>query len=269
MFGTQFDHGTIRKYYAYFASMFSEVFIDRSLPDGTKTARIHVPIHFAKKEKALTRVMDDPKIDKKDAIFVPIMAFDMIDMRPNPKRHVPTMNRVAHRSEDVNKFYNAYAPAAYDFHFRLYVMVKNVNDGLKIVEQIVPYFRPDVTAKLEIIPEMELIHDIPVILTSVSEEDTISPDYNERVTRIWVLDFVLQGVLYGPVKQSPIIKFANVVFTGVASENLLDNPFAQTTTQPGLTVDGQPTANAAASIPYLNISVDDDFGYIVINKSLP
>jgi hypothetical protein len=269
MFGTNFDHGTIRKYYAYFASIFSDVYIDRTLANGTKTARIHVPIHFAKKDKALSRVQEDPTIDRKDAIFVPVMSFDMIDLRYSAGRVGPNMNRTSHRTSDVNQFYNTYTAAPYDFHFQLSIMVKNVNDGLKIVEQIIPYFRPDVTASLEIIPEMGIFHDIPIILTQIAEDDKIPDDYKERVTRIWVLDFVLQGVLYGPTKTTPIIKFANVIFTGVgASGNVGDNPFLKVTTQPGLTANGLPTTNVNNSVSYLTISIDDNYGYVITSTPL-
>jgi hypothetical protein len=38
---------------------------------------------------------------------------------------------------------------------------------------------------------------------------------------------------------------------------------SQTTDQPGLTANGQPTSNAAASIPVNQIQVTDDYGFVI------
>lgn len=271
MFGTSYNNEIMRKYFAYFSSLFSGIYVDRETAEGELTARIKVPIHYAKKEHALTRVHDNPDIDRPDAIFVPVMAFDLVDMRYNGERKSPTMNRNAKKVEgNPNAFWTAFVPVQYDFHFQLVIMVKNVNDGLKIVEQIVPWFTPDIAAKLEILPDMGIVHECPLILDSISSQDDVPQAYAERITRLWVLDFTLQGVLYGPVKKVPIIKFTNVEFTGVdPSSNVESTPFHRTTSQPGLTANGEPTSNSSLSVPYLTIYVDDDYGYIVQDTELP
>ena len=92
---------------------------------------------------------------------------------------------------------------------------------------------------------------------------------------IWTLDFTLKGYLYGPVKKTGIIKFANTNFyipnvpdgelkTAVGNTD----PVERVTIRPGLTANGQPTSNLANSITLSEIEADDDFGYIVITDQL-
>ena len=230
MFQDNYTHDSCRRYHTYFAALFSSVYIDRELSDGSIAARFKVPLHFAKIEHALERVQEDPDITRPEAIALPAMSFDMIDAKYSPERHQATRNRLAGQIQgDPNRFDVMHVPVPYDFHFRLSILIKNIDDGLKIIEQILPYFAPDYTANLEMIPEMGIFQDVPVVLESTSMDFDVPNDYKTRVTYIWVLDFNLQGYLYGPIKKWPVIKFANVSF-GVAGSNSI---FLTVTSQPG------------------------------------
>lgn len=86
---------------------------------------------------------------------------------------------------------------------------------------------------------------------------------------VWTLDFTLKGYLYGPVKTTKIIKFANTQFfvppVGVSVEDAVGNTpaAAYVTIQPGLTANGEPTSNASLSIPVSDILATDDFGFVI------
>jgi hypothetical protein len=112
---------------------------------------------------------------------------------------------------------------------------------------------------------MNVTMDIPVILNRVNIDDVYEGDFKERRSMVWTLDFTLKGYLYGPVKSSKIIKFANTEFFVVkdfASANSSDPVASFVQVQPGLTVDGEPTSNAALSIPVADIVATDDYGYV-------
>ena len=98
----------------------------------------------------------------------------------------------------------------YNINFGVYVFTRNIDDNLQIVEQILPYFTPDFTVTLQLVPQMNELKDIPIILNNISQEDTYTGDFKERQSLIWTLDFTLKGYLYGPVKTNPIIKYAIV-----------------------------------------------------------
>ena len=49
---------------------------------------------------------------------------------------------------------------------------KNAEDGTQILEQILPFFTPEFTVTMTLVSGMSEKRDIPLILNSVSSEDT-------------------------------------------------------------------------------------------------
>ena len=67
------------------------------------------------------------------------------------------------KSDDKNKLDVQYMPVPYNLDFTLYVMAKNSDDALQIVEQILPYFQPDYTITLNDMSDMGIKRDVPII----------------------------------------------------------------------------------------------------------
>jgi len=195
----------------------------------------------------------------------------MTDVRYDSDRKLKTIQRTANKINNSPSSLNyQYMPVPYNFGFRLYILVKNAEDGTKIVEQILPYFTPDFTVTVELIPDMQELKDIPVVLNSVSQEDTYEGNFQERQALIWTLDFTIKGYLYGPIQATPIIKYAFVNYYApevpdgeLATAVGVTSAISETLDQPGLTANGQPTSNAAASIPVSQIQVTDDYGFVI------
>jgi hypothetical protein len=272
MFGQQFYFQTIRKYVSLFGTLFDDIIIERTDSAGNLTAVIKVPITYAPKEKMLARTQQDPNIDRPTATMtMPFMSFEMTDVRYDGSRKLKTITRSANvLANSPNTLQYQYNPVPYNFGFRLYILVKNAEDGTKIVEQILPYFTPDFTVTLELIPQMNELKDIPVVLNSITQEDTYTGNFTERQALIWTLDFTIKGYLYGPVMNNGVIKF---VFANYYTPEVPDGQLStavgntaiisQTIDQPGLTANGQPTSNAAASIPVSQIQITDDYGFVI------
>ena len=62
-------------------------------------------------------------------------------------------------------------PVPYNVEFQLYVMAKQSDDALQIVEQILPYFQPDYTVTINDNTDMGIKRDVPLVLNSVGYED--------------------------------------------------------------------------------------------------
>jgi hypothetical protein len=274
MFRQTFYFSLIRKYVTLFGTLFDDVAISRTDGSGTIKQFIKVPITYAQKDKMLARVLQDPNIQKQSAmITMPVMSFEMTGLSYDSNRKLPTVKRVAVTDPtNANNFKYQYSPVPYNFNFRLYIAVKNVEDGTKIVEQILPFFTPDWTTTVHLIPEMDITMDIPVILNSISHEDTFDGSFSERQHMTWTLDFTLRGYLYGPVKSGAIIKFANtsIYAPDAAIPSSIGNVTPATTTiiQPGLTANGQPTSNAANTIDPNLITATTNFGFITTTTDL-
>lgn len=248
MFGHEFYHEHIRRYIVVFGTMFNNIVISRKTETGVVDKRIKVPISYSPREKLLARIETDPKLNKPTAVSLPRMGFEITSMTYAGERKLSTIQRYTVKSTaDSSKKSLVYAPVPYDINFQLSIMVKNAEDGTQILEQILPFFTPEWTNSVQLIDDLELKMDIPLVLVSVSSDDTYDGDFETRRALIWTLDFTMKAYFYGPVKNKKIIKFANVNFfidgfdTAVGSANTAEE---RVTILPGLI----PTANLAGTI---------------------
>jgi hypothetical protein len=264
-----FYFSSIRKYVILFGTLFNNIKISRTDNTGKVTSLMKVPIGYGPKEKMLTRVIQDPNIDRQTAIQLPIMSFEITGFNYDGDRKRQTVHRIASldaSSPDKNKY--QYSPVPYNIGFSLSIYVKNAEDGTKIVEQILPYFTPDLTTTVNLIPEMDVKMDIPLVLNRVSTDDTYTGDFKDRRALLWNLDFTMKGYLFGPVKKSGVIKYIDVNMYVPAVEDLLSgvgnsDPVATIAIQPGLLANGSPTTNSSLSVPVSQIKSTDDYGFVI------
>jgi hypothetical protein len=277
-----FGHGvfyfsTIRKMVIYFGTIINDMRITRTNADGDVVATLKIPLSYAPKDKMLARVDADPEITRQTSIYLPRMSFEMTGLAYDGARKLNTVSRqVVKDNSNANKLKAQYNPVPYNFDFNLYVYVKNAEDGTKIIEQILPFFTPDWTATVNLIPEMNIAMDIPIILNSISMEDTYDGSFEERRAIIWTLNFTVKGWIYGPIVSKPIIKIANTQFfvpSGGSQANVTasvgeTDVIGRITVKPGLDANGNPTSNANTTINYSSIEVDDDFGYVITSEGI-
>ena len=270
MFGSQFYHQSIRRYVIMFGNMFNDLVVRRYDAAGTNVGAIAVPLSYAPKEKFLVRITQDPALDQQVAIQLPIMSFEMTTLNYDGTRRLNAHNRNVKVTTDEDKLDFNYAPVPYDLQFNLYAYVRNADDGAQILEQIVPYFGPEWTNSLRIIPQTSITQDIPTILNTVSIEDAYEGDFETRRALIYTFDFTVKAYFYGPVRRQGVIKRSQIDF-GIVTSNtnskITLEDIAQTgrssriVIQPGLLANGSPTTNSAASVPYTQIDADVDYGF--------
>jgi hypothetical protein len=90
-------------------------------------------------------------------------------------------------------------PVPYNLNIDLSILSKNQDDGLQILEQILPYFHPAVNVSIEIIDETHEERDIAIVLNGVNYTDDYEGDYSQRRTLIWTLNFTVRTYLFGPI----------------------------------------------------------------------
>lgn len=147
---------TIRKAVVAFGSLFDNFTMIKYTNDDSmvETARITVPLMYMGKENFITRMLDNPDLSKAIEISLPRMSFEL---DPSIKYNT---------AAKLNSFNTAVAPGAgggvltqqqsvpYTLTFHLYLYFRNVEDGLQILEQILPVFNPDYTVTMNYVPEM-------------------------------------------------------------------------------------------------------------------
>ena len=138
------------------------------------------------------------------------------------------------------------------------MFTKNADYAAQLVEHILPFFTPEWTTTLKLIPELDIRMDVPTVLQSVSIEDAYEGDFDTRRSIIYNLDFVVKGYIYGPVRNQGIINRARIVLHDGLDN---DNATAVVTTQPAQFANGVATTNADASVAYTSIAANSDFGF--------
>jgi len=281
LFGAPFYFSLIRKYVILMGTLLNNIRITRTDKNGNVVNLLKVPITYAPKDKMLARVMQDPALDRNTATLpLPMISFEMGEMKYDGNRKLDTINRVVVKSTatgETSKFKYQYNPVPYNIGFKVYIYAKNVEDGTKIIEQILPFFTPDWTTTCNLIPEMEIAMDIPIVLTNIDYNDKYDGEFKDRRMIIWSLDFLLKGYFYGPVKKTGIIKFINLnFFIPPVADGKLPDAVGNTsiaekiTIQPGLDANGDPINYTGkpntnlGTVPYLEIESTDDYGFITM-----
>jgi len=202
MFGTTFYHGSTRKLIVAFASVFNNIHVQRKESDGTLIKDIKVPIAYESQKKYLARLIKDTKKNRQ----VPRMGFIMNGVEIDLTRAGNQMNEYRYDHEDSDKAYKHFSPIPYNFNFTLDIYVDYMDDGLQIIEQILPYFQPDFNVVIEEVPQLNVERDVPIVLSGVTMTDEFEGDFGEHRIVNWTLDFVMKGNMYPPITDGKIIK---------------------------------------------------------------
>ena len=257
MFG-YFSHGIIRKHVIVFGSMFNDITIERKNA-GTRVQTLAVPIAYGPKQKFLVRLEADPNLDREIAISLPRLGFELTGISYDPSRKLNSTQKNSYVFSDKTLLRTQYTPVPYNIDFVLSIMVKNADDGTQILEQILPYFKPEWNISVNLIPEMNITMDIPTVLGSVSLQDAYDGDFQTRRALICDLNFTMKGYLYGPTSNQGIITRTQLDFYANTAPDTEKS--SRVVIVPGLKADGTPTSNSAASIHRDLIDSDDDYGF--------
>jgi len=207
MLGITYYHETIRKYVAVFGTLFNDINIQRRNSSGVITEQIKVPIAYEAKDKLILRMragVADPAV----AATLPRMGFVMNGIAYDGTRKLNTLGQVyaANTAASTSTLMKQYNPVPYNFDFSLSAMVDNSEDGAQIFEQIVPFFTPEFTVSVNLVPSMNVKPDISIILNGTTVEDSYEGDFTARREILWNFTFQLKGYIYPDVKSGSVTK---------------------------------------------------------------
>ena len=211
MLGQQFYHETIRKVVVAFGTMFNNIQLVRKDNSGNIIQTMKVPLAYGPRDKYLTRLDEDADLTKAVAVTLPRIGFEINNLTYDPTRKLNRVQKFKKVKGDKNdQLDTQYMPVPYNLEFTLYIMAKQSEDALQVVEQILPYFQPDYTITINDMTDMGIKKDVPIVLNSISYEDDYQADFQTRRAIIYTLSFSTKFYLYGPVTSSSIIKTVQV-----------------------------------------------------------
>ena len=210
-----FYHQHIRKAIIAFGTIFNQLTVERKNSAGEVAQSIRVPLAYGPKDKFLARVAAVPGNDPASvAITLPRIGFEITGLQYNPqqKLNILTKNIAVGVGDDADKVRVQYTSTPYTLSISLFIVTKNQDDGLQIIEQILPTFTPEYTLSVNAVPDMGVVIDVPIVLNSIQVQDEYDGDFQTRRSVVHTLNFQMKLNLFGPMSNQAVIGtvYANV-----------------------------------------------------------
>ena len=265
MFGDHFYHKQIRNTVIAFGTIFNNINIKRLDSSGTPLQNIKIPFSYSPKEKFIARLDQKTDLTGSDssvAITLPRMAFDITGYSYDPSRKLNKNQKITTitTNSDTSKLNSQFMPVPYDVTFELNAFTANSDDGLQIIEQILPYFQPDYTVTMILDRTMDTKRDIPFILESVDYEDSYQGTLTSLRRIIYSLKFTAKIYLYGPISTSAVIKKVSADLYTNTSDKAPSRSERVTVTPNPTSADQDDTYTYTTTLDFFNDGLNYDEG---------
>tara|TARA_R110000744_G_C19215145_1_gene546479 strand:- start:190 stop:909 length:720 start_codon:yes stop_codon:yes gene_type:complete len=190
--------------------MFNNLHVLRHNSAGETVSQVKVPLSYAPKRNFISRLDEMSKgedAERRVAIKLPRMSFEITNMAYDPSRQLPKVNKISKASNEITKRQKIYTSTPYTISFQLNIYAKSQDDALQLVEQILPYFAPQYTATIKPFADIPtLTEDVPISMSGITFQDDYEGSIEQRRTIIYTLDFEMKIALYGPEGTGEIIR---------------------------------------------------------------
>ena len=204
MLGNYFYHEIIRKTVIAFGTLFNDIHVRHQDQAGNDISDVKVPVAYGPRQKFLARITQQAELNKATQITLPRMSFEISNISYDASRKAGiTQTFKAADSTDSNKMKKVFMPVPYNLGFELNILVKLQDDGLQILEQILPFFQPAFTISIDLVKSIGEKRDIPMILNSISQQDDYEGDFSTRRALIYTLSFTAKTFMFGHIAKTP------------------------------------------------------------------
>ena len=218
MLGPHFYNEAIRKTVIGFGTLFNNIEHRKYDNAGAVIEAEKVPLAYGPQNKFLTRLEQNPTVDKKVAITLPRLYFEMSGITYDSSRKIAPTQKYKTIIQGEDEVRIQYVPVPYNMEFELGIIAKSQDTGLQILEQILPYFQPNFNITLNMIPDMNEKKDVSIILNSINYADDWDDSFLDRRSIVWTLMFTAKSFIYGPFNKSDVIKKA-IVYESIGDKN--------------------------------------------------
>ena len=204
MLGNYFYHQIIRKTVIAFGTLFNVIYVRHDDNAGNVISEMKVPVAYGPRQKFLARVTQQAELNKATQITLPRMSFEINNISYDAARKAGiTQTFKASDTDDGGKMKKVFMPVPYNLGFELNILVKQQDDGLQILEQILPFFQPGFTLSIDLVKSIGEKRDIPMILNSISQQDDYEGDFATRRALIYTLSFTAKTFFFNHIAQTP------------------------------------------------------------------
>ena len=234
-----FYFGTTRNLVIAFGGLFGDIYLRNRDTDGVSQKIVKCPIAYINKEKFMARLTQDPDMHVDTLITLPRMSFEIVGFAHDRSRQMNKMSKtIASTNTDGARTVYYYSPVPYNLSFNLYSYTRTNEDNYQIMEQILPFFTPDMNLSVKMMTDPEIIQDMPLILDSVNTEDSSVGAFENTRHIITEYRFTMKAYYYSPLMGSAdsekhfedgpstqLIKHTQITINGQVKYSAIVNPF--------------------------------------------
>ena len=273
MLGNYTYNKVIRKCVIAFGTLFNNIEV-RKETGGNTVQKMKVPLAYGPKQKFIARLEGQPELNKKVAITLPRISFELSGLSYDSSRKLSpiTVDKV----KEGKSVRQIYTPVPYNLDFNLSILSKTNDEALEIVEQIVPIFQPSYNVTIKIIDDVNEMRDIAIVLNSLNYSDEYEGNFDQRKLTTIDATFTVKAYIFGPTAKAKPIKKAKVDYdTGspkvpVRRAQYVVEPVAlrdKDSDGTGLTITSAINKNVA-TLPVVDSTVFNIGDYIEINNEV-
>jgi hypothetical protein len=228
IFSNYYYYRITRKIMVAFANLFKDIQIIRYTEDGLiELERIVVPISYGTKEKWFQRITQDPNLQRAIQVSLPRIGLEMngIDY-DDSRKQISTTTLKAVNPFTNSTMYQKYIGIPHTWDFTLSIYTRNMEDGLQIIEQILPIFKREYIVPIVVDPVFNYRTDVPIIIKSSTPKIEDEGNGDEERNINWELQFTARSYLFGPTSNQGLILQANTAFWDTTVNAPTDRTFA-------------------------------------------
>ena len=203
MLGNYFYHQIIRKTVIAFGTLFNDIHIQHDDAAGNVISDIKVPIAYGPRQKFLARITQQAELNKATQITLPRMSFEITNIAYDSTRKAGITQTFKAKDLNNDQMKKVFMPVPYNLGFDLNILVKTQDDGLQILEQILPFFQPGFNISIDLVKSIGEKRDIPMVLQNISQQDDYEGDFSTRRALIYTLNFTAKTFFFNFIADTP------------------------------------------------------------------
>lgn len=201
---THFYNGSARKIVASFGSLFNNIILVRYDSAGVPQKSIKIPITYASQKAFIAKIKEASLSDGISvSVSLPRISFVLESLTYDPSRQLNPLEYTNKSNVDPSIKDKQWNPVPYIYNFNVSVYANTTEDGLQIIEQIVPWFTPEFNLPINMV---DRVIDVPIALNDVSFEDNFEEGFENNRMIQWNLSFEAKGLFYKPNSTPGIIQ---------------------------------------------------------------
>ena len=203
MLGNYFYHEIIRKTVIAFGTLFNDIHVRHQDQAGNDISDIKVPVAYGPRQKFLARIQQQPELNKATQITLPRMSFEITNISYDSTRKAGITQTFKAKDLNNDKMKKVFMPVPYNLGFDLNILVKLQDDGLQILEQILPFFQPSFNISIDLVKSIGEKRDIPMVLQNIAQSDDYEGDFVTRRALIYTLSFTAKTFFFNHIADTP------------------------------------------------------------------